>query len=85
MGLSTSIIPVYLNSISPTAISGKIGSYNQLNIVVGIMVAYLVGYIIDEEGDTTDEVRWRIFLGFPIIALIGRIVILQFLYPFNSI
>ena len=33
MGLSTSIIPVYLNSISPTSISGRIGTFNQLNIV----------------------------------------------------
>lgn len=49
MGLSTSIIPVYLNSISPKNISGKIGSFNQLNIVGGIMAAYLVGYIIDDD------------------------------------
>ena len=47
MGLSTSIIPVYLNSISPTSISGRIGTFNQLNIVIGIMFSYLMGYIID--------------------------------------
>lgn len=48
MGLSTSIIPVYINSIAPRQISGKIGSFNQLNIVGGIMISYVMGYIIDD-------------------------------------
>ena len=84
MGLSTSIIPVYLNSISPKSISGQIGSYNQLSIVLGIMISYLMGYVIDD-GKEADEIRWRIYLGIPILPLLGRIFILQFLYPFNSI
>ena len=84
MGISTGIIPVYLNSISPKTISGQIGSYNQLSIVSGIMFAYLMGYIINDEKQN-DEIRWRIYLGIPTLPLLGRIFILQYLYPFNSI
>ena len=84
MGLSTSIIPVYINSIAPRQISGKIGSFNQLNIVGGIMISYLMGYVIDDEL-VQDEIRWRILLSGPIIMLIMRIITLQLIYPYNSI
>jgi hypothetical protein len=36
-------------SISPTQISGRIGSFNQIMITIGIAVAYAMGYVIDAE------------------------------------
>jgi MFS family permease len=84
LGLSTSIVPVFLNSISPPMISGKIGSLNQLFQVSGVTFAFLAGYLIDDE-DPKDEWRWRIFLAIPIIPFLLRIIILQFFYPFNTV
>ena len=49
IGLSTSIIPVYINSISPNNISGKIGTYNQLFQVFGVLFAYLMGFVLDDK------------------------------------
>ena len=84
IGLSTSIIPVFINSIAPSQVSGKIGTYNQLFQVSGVLIAYLMGYSLNDN-DKDDEIRWRIFLGLPILAFIGRQLVLQFIYPYDSI
>jgi hypothetical protein len=42
-GVSGSIIPPYLVSISPPEMRGLIGSFNQLLITIGISVAYKFG------------------------------------------
>lgn len=48
-GISSSIIPVYLTSISPLRISGVIGSFNQLLITVGIATAYGLDFFIESD------------------------------------
>lgn len=49
MGIISGIVPVYLNSIAPLSISGKIGSINQLMIGFGLVAAYSLGYLIDND------------------------------------
>lgn len=44
LGISSSILPSYLVSISPPEMSGLIGSFQQLLITIGISVAYRLGY-----------------------------------------
>lgn len=43
LGISSSILPSYLVSISPPEMSGLIGSFQQLLITIGISVAYRLG------------------------------------------
>lgn len=80
IGISTAILPVYINSISPPSMIGKLGTYNQLLQTCGVVVAYVGGSILNN--DVSDYFRWRIYLGFPIVALIGRIIGVQVLYRF---
>ncbi|KAF9560421.1 general substrate transporter [Agrocybe pediades] len=42
-GLGLCVTPIYLSEISPEKISGKIGMFTQLSIVIGIMVTEVVG------------------------------------------
>jgi len=46
LGIMSSILPLYLNSVSPVKISGKIGSLNQLLTCLGVITAYSFGYLI---------------------------------------
>lgn len=46
LGISGTVIPAYLVSISPPEMTGLIGSFNQLLITIGISVAYRLGYSI---------------------------------------
>ena len=53
MGVSLIIAPMYIAEISPPALRGRMVSFNQLNIVIGISVAFFTNYIILQLGDST--------------------------------
>lgn len=84
IGISTAIIPVYINSIAPPDKIGQLGAYNQLLQTLGVVVAYIGGSIINDE-DANDWIRWRVYLGFPALFLILRIVGMQFIYRFETL
>ena len=83
-GLQASILPLYLNSLSPVSVSGKMGSMNQLLTCYGVIFAYALGFIIDQD-DKDDEIRWRILVGFPIIPCLISIVSLKWVFPYDSL
>lgn len=43
IGISSSLVPLYISEISPTEIRGALGSVNQLFICVGILLALVAG------------------------------------------
>ncbi len=45
-GVSSTIIPPYLTSISPLNMTGFIGSFNQLLITIGISIAYAMNFFL---------------------------------------
>lgn len=72
VGASLIIAPMYIAEISPPALRGRMVSFNQLNIVIGITVAFFTNYIILQLGDYTadwakamkfDTYSWRWMLG----------------------
>lgn len=53
------IAPIYIAEIAPPKLRGSLVSFNQLNIVIGISVAYFSNYfLVDLEGES-----WRWMLG----------------------
>lgn len=53
------IAPVYIAEIAPAEKRGRLVSFNQLNIVIGISAAYFSNYFLLETG----EHNWRFMLG----------------------
>jgi len=45
LGISGTVIPAYLVSISPPELTGIIGTFNQLLITIGVSVGYRLGYL----------------------------------------
>ena len=45
-GISSAIIPPYLTSISPLSMTGIIGCFNQLLIIMGISAAYAMNFFL---------------------------------------
>ena len=76
-------IPQYLMSISPTKISGQMGSFNQIMITIGIAVAYAMGYVIDNN-DLGNSWNWRLCVILPIPLCILRIVVCNY-FSFDRI
>lgn len=53
------IAPIYIGEIAPPKLRGRLVSFNQLNIVIGISVAYFSNYfLVNIEGES-----WRWMLG----------------------
>ncbi|MEO0877133.1 MAG: MFS transporter, partial [Bacteroidota bacterium] len=72
VGASLIIAPMYIAEISPPELRGRMVSFNQLNIVIGISVAFFTNYLILQLGKSDaewamnlkfDEWNWRWMLG----------------------
>ena len=72
VGASLILAPMYIAEIAPPAIRGKMVSFNQLNIVVGISLAFFTNYLILALADSDatwveslgiGEHNWRWMLG----------------------
>lgn len=83
VGIQASILPLYLNSLAPVSVSGKIGSMNQLQTCFGVITAYILGFLINQ--DPEDEIRWRVLVGFPMIPSLISIVSLTWLFPYDCL
>jgi len=72
VGAALIIAPIYIAEIAPAELRGRMVSFNQLNIVVGISVAFFSNYLILSLGQSDhvvaqamrfDEWGWRWMLG----------------------
>jgi len=52
VGMCSSLTPMYISEIAPTAYRGALGALNQLLITIGIFGVYFIGYLLPHE-DTT--------------------------------
>jgi MFS transporter, SP family, arabinose:H+ symporter len=59
MGGSSVIAPVYIAEVSPTAWRGRLVGTFQINIIAGILVAYLSNYLIGLAAFGPLEWRWQ--------------------------
>ncbi len=62
VGIAILIAPVYIAEIAPPNLRGKLVTFNQLNIVIGLSVAYFSNYYILQLIDNPD-MNWRWMLG----------------------
>jgi MFS transporter, SP family, sugar:H+ symporter len=46
VGMASVIVPAYIAEIAPASIRGRLGSVQQLAIVLGIFVALLADYVL---------------------------------------
>ncbi|CAG9265006.1 sugar porter family MFS transporter [Paraburkholderia unamae] len=57
IGVSTVQVPLYLSEIAPKHIRGGLASMNQLAIATGILISYVICYVLAPHG------QWRWMLG----------------------
>lgn len=60
IGASSVVGPVYLAELAPARWRGRLVGTFQINIVVGILLAYLSNYLISSQGLGDAEWRWQI-------------------------
>jgi len=62
VGAALIIAPMYIAELAPAAVRGRMVSFNQLNIVIGISAAFFSNYLILNLG-LGDLLAWRWMLG----------------------
>lgn len=68
IGVASAVAPVYISEVAPPDIRGRLVTFFQLAVTVGILVAYLVGLAF---ADANDGWRWMLGLGaLPAILLV---------------
>ncbi len=86
VGASLIMAPMYIAEISPPGVRGRMVSFNQLNIVVGISLAFFSNYLILSLGDSNaawveslgiNENNWRWMLGVEALPAVLYFVGLQ--------
>jgi sugar porter (SP) family MFS transporter len=60
IGASSVVAPIYISEIAPPKYRGRMGIAFQLNIVAGILFAYVSNYLLQGAGGEND---WRYMLG----------------------
>ena len=63
VGASLIIAPMYIAEISPPAVRGRMVSFNQLNIVLGISVAFFTNYLVLRLGGSTSAWAQALMFG----------------------
>ncbi|GAB2684716.1 sugar porter family MFS transporter [Mucilaginibacter koreensis] len=68
IGIASNVVPLYISEIAPTGIRGRLVTYYQLAVTLGILVAYLtnaglVSYVADANGSFFQKEVWRVMLG----------------------
>jgi len=62
VGMAILIAPMYIAEVSPRKLRGRLVTFNQLNIVLGISIAYFSNYYF-QQAIADPDLKWRIMLG----------------------
>jgi SP family arabinose:H+ symporter-like MFS transporter len=80
IGAASMVSPLYITEVSPAQIRGKLVSYYQLAIVIGILIVFFANTLIQASGDEAWNVEygWRYMMGTGLIPAVLFLVALFF-------
>lgn len=73
-GLSTGFVPMYVEEISPTSLRGALGTLHQLGVVIGILLAQILGI----EWLLGSSALWPLLLSFTVLPALLQCALLPF-------
>jgi MFS transporter, SP family, xylose:H+ symportor len=80
VGIASMLSPLYIAEVAPSQIRGRLVSFNQLSIVLGILLVYFVNWAIAAQGDEAwiHATGWRLMLVSEAVPAILFLVLLTF-------
>ncbi|HUI58612.1 MAG TPA: D-xylose transporter XylE [Steroidobacteraceae bacterium] len=80
VGIASMLSPLYIAEIAPSAVRGRLVSFNQLAIVGGILFVYFVNWFIASQGDESwlRTMGWRLMLASEAIPAAVFLLLLLF-------
>jgi sugar porter (SP) family MFS transporter len=77
IGASSVTAPIYISEISPAKSRGRLVILFQLNIVLGILIAFVSNYVIGLIGQNLHD-SWRYMLGVMAVPSLAFLILLRF-------
>ncbi len=75
VGCSSATVPTYLSELAPTRVRGRLSTLNQLMIVSGILIAYIIDWALSNAGSA----NWRIMFAIAAVPAVVLFVGLMFM------
>ena len=80
VGIASMLSPLYIAEIAPSQIRGRLVSFNQLSIVLGMLLVYFVNWWIASQGDEAwiHRTGWRLMLvseAIPAVLFLGLLTL----------
>src|SRR6201986_4112773 len=80
VGIASMLSPLYIAEIAPSQIRGRLVSFNQLSIVLGMLLVYFVNWWIASQGDEAwiRSTGWRLMLvseAVPAVLFLGLLTL----------
>ncbi len=75
VGASSVVAPLYITEVAPARVRGQLVAAFQLNLVLGILLAYFSNYLIV---DAISAVDWRLMLGVEVVPALLFLILLFF-------
>lgn len=77
VGITSVVVPMYISEISPAKKRGRLVSFNQFAVTLGILVAYIFDFFLVNLNDDS----WRFMLAVPAFFGIFYLLFLLFNFP----
>ncbi|MEY3051352.1 MAG: hypothetical protein RLY31_1137 [Bacteroidota bacterium] len=80
IGAASMVSPLYITEVAPASERGRLVSFYQLAIVLGILVVFFVNMLIQDAGDAdwNQSVGWRYMMGSELLPAVLFLVALLF-------
>ncbi|MPY66516.1 sugar porter family MFS transporter [Deinococcus sp. SDU3-2] len=81
LGAASAVVPGYISEVAPTAIRGRLGTFWQISIVLGQLIALIVSYLLTLWAGSEaaplffGAAAWRWMFGVAVLAALAYIVI----------
>lgn len=67
VGAASALVPAYMSEMAPARLRGSLSGINQTMIVSGMLISYIVDYILK---DLPENMSWRLMLGLAAVPAI---------------
>ncbi|MGL5385959.1 MAG: sugar porter family MFS transporter [Serratia sp. (in: enterobacteria)] len=86
VGLYSSVVPPYINEISPKHLTGTFGSCHQLCVTIASLVAAIIGLTLPTltNDEARDHLSWRFAYSGPFFLSVIQVILILTVYRYES-
>ena len=86
VGLYSSVVPTYINEVSPKHLTGMFGSCHQLCITIASLVAAIIGMTLPDltNDEARDSMSWRVSYAAPFFLSIIQVILILTVFRYES-